>query len=172
MVSDALSRRAMTDLRAVFARLSLFDDKSLLAELQIEGGSTTDFRLNSEGVLCFRCRICVPNDTDLRQFILKEAHSSPYASVKILLWKWERVMMNFVSRLPLTPTKRDSVWVIVDGLTKSAHFILARIDYSLQKLAKLYISKIVRLYEAKALVHTDTDTELGKAQSLLMLKGA
>ncbi|XP_017604782.1 uncharacterized protein LOC108451625 [Gossypium arboreum] len=69
----------MTDLRAMFARLSLFDDGSLLAELQIESGSTLDFGLNSDGVLCFRGRICVPNDSDLRQLILREAHNSPYA---------------------------------------------------------------------------------------------
>lgn len=66
--------------------------------------------------------------------------------VKIPLWKWERVNMDFVSRLPLTPTKKDSVWVIVDRLTKSAHFILVHTDNSLQKLAKLYVFKIVRFY--------------------------
>ncbi|XP_012480964.1 uncharacterized protein LOC105795853 [Gossypium raimondii] len=55
--------------------------------------------------------------------------------------------MDFVSRLPLNPTKKDSVWVIVDRLTKSAHFIPIRIDYSLQKLTKLYIAEIKRLHE-------------------------
>ncbi|XP_017628632.1 uncharacterized protein LOC108471541 [Gossypium arboreum] len=104
MVANALSRRAMTDLRVMFTRLSLFENGSLLVELQvkptwieqikgkqledeslgmwfrqIECGSTTNFGLNSEGVLCFRGRICVPNDADLKQSILREAHSSPYA---------------------------------------------------------------------------------------------
>ncbi|KAA3486615.1 protein NYNRIN-like [Gossypium australe] len=94
----------MTNLRVMFARLSLFDNGSLLAKLQvkpmlieqikgkqwegkllglrfgqIEIGNTSDFGLNSGGVLCFRGRICVPKYTDLRQFILREAHSSPYA---------------------------------------------------------------------------------------------
>ncbi|XP_017647636.1 uncharacterized protein LOC108487790 [Gossypium arboreum] len=50
--------------------------------------------------------------------------------------------MDFVSGLPLTTTKNDSIWVILDRLTNSAHFILVRIDYSLQKLAKLYIYEI------------------------------
>ncbi|XP_040967918.1 uncharacterized protein [Gossypium hirsutum] len=45
--------------------------------------------------------------------------------------------MDFVSGLPLTHSKKDSVWVIVDRLTKTAHLILVRIDYSLQKLANL-----------------------------------
>ncbi|KAG8474941.1 hypothetical protein CXB51_031650 [Gossypium anomalum] len=91
VVADALSRRAISDLRAMFARLSLFDDGSLLAELQVrptwvdqirekqlkdgslvarfqqvKEGGTSEFGLNDEGVLCFRGRICVPKDSDLR----------------------------------------------------------------------------------------------------------
>ncbi|XP_052490786.1 uncharacterized protein LOC128043032 [Gossypium raimondii] len=77
-VADALSHRVMTDLRAMFTRLSLFDDGSLLAELQAKNGGTTDFGINSDWVLCFYGRICVPNDEDLRQLILREAHDSPY----------------------------------------------------------------------------------------------
>ena len=46
---------------------------------RIEGGSTIDFGLNSDGVLYFRGRICVPNDTDLKQSILREVHDSPYS---------------------------------------------------------------------------------------------
>ncbi|KAA3473091.1 DNA/RNA polymerases superfamily protein [Gossypium australe] len=147
VVADALCRKVMTDLRAMFARISLFDDGSLLAKLQVESGNTMDFVLNSEGVLCFRGRICVPNDTELRQSILREAHCSPYAMhlhgnkmyrdlLKIPLWKREHVTMGFVSGLPLTLTKKDSVWAIEDQLTKSAHFILlhealgSRLDFS------------------------------------------
>ncbi|KAA3451329.1 reverse transcriptase [Gossypium australe] len=44
--------------------------------------------------------------------------------VMIPEWKWDRVMMDFVSGLPLTPKKKDVVWVFVDRLTKLAHFIL------------------------------------------------
>jgi len=43
--------------------------------------------------------------------------------------------MDFVSGLPLTQKKHDAVWVIVDRLTKSAHFLPVRTDYSLEKLA-------------------------------------
>ena len=55
--------------------------------------------------------------------------------------------MNFVVGLPLTGGKHDSVWVVVDRLTKSAHFLPVRTDYSLDKLAELYIKEIVRLHE-------------------------
>ncbi|KAG8474512.1 hypothetical protein CXB51_031385 [Gossypium anomalum] len=82
VVADALSRMTKSDLRAMLACLSLLDDGSLLAELQVkpvESEETSDFRINSEGVLCFRRRMCIPKDDDLRQSILREAHSSLYA---------------------------------------------------------------------------------------------
>ena len=65
--------------------------------------------------------------------------------------------MDFVSGLPLTPSKKDSVWVIVDRLTKSAHFIPVRTDFSLQKLAKLYVAEIVRLYGVLVSIISDRD---------------
>ncbi|KAJ9130571.1 hypothetical protein P3X46_034358, partial [Hevea brasiliensis] len=66
--------------------------------------------------------------------------------IRIPEWKWDRVTMDFVSGLPLTRKKHDAVWVIVDRLTNSAHFLPVRTDYSLEKLAELYISEIVRLH--------------------------
>ena len=54
--------------------------------------------------------------------------------------------MDFVVGLPMTRRKYDSVWVMVDRLTKSAHFLLVRTDYSLDKLAELYIREIVWLH--------------------------
>ena len=53
--------------------------------------------------------------------------------------------MDFVVGLPLTGRRHDSVWVVVDRLTKSANFLPVRTDYSLDKLAELYIKEIVRL---------------------------
>ena len=50
--------------------------------------------------------------------------------------------MDFVSGFPLTQRKHDSVWVIVDIFTKSAHFLPIRLDYSMDRLAKLYVRKI------------------------------
>ena len=61
-------------------------------------------------------------------------------------WKWESIAMDFVVGLPKTMDKYDSIWVIVDRLTKSAHFIPGKVTYNAEKLAKLYISEIVRLH--------------------------
>ncbi|TYH13554.1 hypothetical protein ES288_A06G147600v1 [Gossypium darwinii] len=54
--------------------------------------------------------------------------------------------MDFVSGLPLSSKKKDTIWVVVDRLMKSAHFIPIRFDYSFDKLAELYISDIVKLH--------------------------
>ncbi len=51
--------------------------------------------------------------------------------------------MDFVTGLPLTQRKHDIIWVIVDILTKSAHFLPVRADYSLERLAEIYIDEIV-----------------------------
>ena len=55
-------------------------------------------------------------------------------------WKWERITMDFVVGLPITASGYDSVWVIVDRLTKFAHFIPVRVNSTAEKLAELYIS--------------------------------
>ena len=65
--------------------------------------------------------------------------------------------MDFVFGFPLTERKHDVVWVIVDILTKSAHFLLVRIDYSMGRLAKLYVSEIVRLHGIPLSIVSDRD---------------
>ena len=65
--------------------------------------------------------------------------------------------MDFVTCFPLTQQKHDSVWVIFDRLTKSAHFIPVRIDYSMDQLAELYVDEIVRLYGVPLSIVSDRD---------------
>ena len=65
--------------------------------------------------------------------------------------------MDFAVGLPVIGRKHDSVWVVVDQLTKSAHFLLVRTDYSLDKLAELYIKEIVRLHEIPMSIISDRD---------------
>ncbi|GJS15586.1 reverse transcriptase domain-containing protein [Tanacetum coccineum] len=61
---------------------------------------------------------------------------------KILEWKWERIAMDFVMKLPRTSSGHDSIWVIMDRLTKSAHFLPMREDYKMDRLARLYLNEI------------------------------
>ena len=63
--------------------------------------------------------------------------------MKIPKWKWEEVGMDFIVGLPRTQGGYDSIWVIVDWLTKVAHFIPVKTTYNGPKLAELYMEKIV-----------------------------
>ena len=92
--------------------------------------------------------------------------------IRIPEWKWDRITMDFVVGLPLTGRRHDSVWVIVDRLTKSAHFLPVRTDYSLDKLAELYIKEIVRLHGIPVSIISDRDPRFtsrfwGKLQEAL-----
>ena len=78
--------------------------------------------------------------------------------IKIPEWKWDRITMNFVVGLPLKGKKHDLVWVVVDRLTKSAHFLPVRTDYSLDKPEKLYVSEIVRLHGIPIFILSDKDS--------------
>ena len=66
--------------------------------------------------------------------------------IPISQWKWDNITMDFVSGFPLTQRKHDSICVIVDRLTKSANFLPVRLDYSMDRLAKLYMKEIVWLH--------------------------
>ncbi|WRX08036.1 Integrase [Theobroma cacao] len=78
-------------------------------------------------------------------------------SLPILEWKWEHVTMDFVVRLPQTQRGKDAIWVIVDRLTKSAHFLAVHSTYSIEKLAQLYIDEIVRLHGVPISIVSDRD---------------
>ena len=72
-------------------------------------------------------------------------------------WKWDNITMDFVSGFPLTRGKQDAVWVIVDRLTKSAHFLPIRLDYSMDCLAELYVNEIVILHGIPVSIVSDCD---------------
>ncbi|XP_021617945.1 uncharacterized protein LOC110618988 [Manihot esculenta] len=65
--------------------------------------------------------------------------------------------MDFISGLPRTSHGHNAVWVIVDRLTKSAHFLPVRMDYSLDKLAEIYVNEIIRLHGAPISIILDRD---------------
>ena len=92
--------------------------------------------------------------------------------IRISEWKWDRITMDFVVGLPLTGRRHDSFWVIVYRLTKSTHFLPVRTDYSLDKLAELYIKEIVRLHGIPISIISDRDPRFtsrfwGKLQEAL-----
>jgi len=74
-------------------------------------------------------------------------------------WKWEEVGMDFIMELPRTQRGYDSIWVIVDCLTKVAHFILVKTTYSDAKLAELYMERIVCLHGVPEKIVSDRGTQ-------------
>jgi hypothetical protein len=58
-------------------------------------------------------------------------------------WKWEEIGMDFVTGLPMTRNQKDMIWVIVDRLTKSAHFLAVNMKDSCDKLVEIYVNKVV-----------------------------
>ena len=80
---------------------------------------------------------------------VKAIHMKPVGMLQPLLvpaYKWEDVSMDFITGLPTTRKGNDSIWVIIDQLTKSAHFILVITRYRPPEYADLYIAKIVKLH--------------------------
>ena len=91
---------------------------------------------------------------------VKDEHQVPTGLLNPLpipQWKWDNITMDFVSGFPPTQQKHDSVWVIVDRLTKSTHFIPIRIDYSMDRLAELYVNEIMRLHGVLMSIMSDRD---------------
>ena len=65
--------------------------------------------------------------------------------------------MDFVTHLPRTSRKHDAVWVIVNRLTKSAHFLTVQMTFTLDEFYRLYIQEIVRLHEVSVSIVSDRD---------------
>jgi hypothetical protein len=75
----------------------------------------------------------------------------------VLEWKWEEVIMDFITGLSLTQNKIDAIWVVVYRLTKSAHFIPVNVRDSMEKLTKTYTQEVVRLHGVPSSIVSDRD---------------
>jgi hypothetical protein len=75
--------------------------------------------------------------------------------LSILNWKWDDISIDFIVGLPLTARKFDSIWVIVDRLTKSAHFIPVNTNYNVQMYAEIYIACVLCLHGVPKTIISD-----------------
>ena len=92
---------------------------------------------------------------------VKAEHQRPFGLLiqpKIPVWKWESIAMDFITKLPRTARGHDSIWVIVDRLTKSAQFLPIRETYTVERLARIYIDEIVRLHGVPLDIISDRDS--------------
>ncbi|GJU17096.1 putative reverse transcriptase domain-containing protein [Tanacetum coccineum] len=105
-----------------------------------------------------------PKRGEVRTLIMDEAHKSKYSvhpgadkmyydlrdrpsgllqQHEIPVWKWEGIAIYFETKLPRTSSGHDTIWVIMDRLTKSAYFLPMGEDYKMERLARLYLNDIV-----------------------------
>nr|GEW09964.1 putative reverse transcriptase domain-containing protein [Tanacetum cinerariifolium] len=124
------------------------------------------------GMLCLKNRSCIPGFGNLRALIMHESHKSKYSihhgsekmyqDMKKLYW-WPNMKaeiatyVDFVTKLPKTATGQDMIWVIVDRLTKSAHFLLAKENDSMEKLTRQYLKEVVSKHKVPILIISNRD---------------
>ncbi|GKE45801.1 putative reverse transcriptase domain-containing protein [Tanacetum coccineum] len=99
-----------------------------------------------------KCLICAK---------VKAEHQKPSGLLQqpeIPVWKWERITMDFVSGLPRTPSGYDTIWVIVDRLTKSAHFLPMKKTDTMDKLMQHYLKEIVCRHGVPISIISDRDS--------------
>ena len=103
------------------------------------------------GDIVWRCLTCQH---------VKDEHQKPAGllqPLKVAEWKWEHVTMDFVIHLPRMQQRHDAVWVIVDRLMKSAHFLAVRMNFALERFCWLYILDIVRIHGVPVSIVSDRD---------------
>jgi hypothetical protein len=176
---------------------------------RIADGRPREYSIDEHDVVRFRGRLCVPQKSDVKMDILREAHRTPYTvhpgetkmyrdlklsfwwkrmkvdvakyvascgvcqqvkaehkrpagllqPLEIPKWKWEHITMDFVVGLPRSPRGKDAIWVVVDRLTKSAHFIPMKTTNSSQELVPLYLKEVVRLHGMPKSIVSDRDSK-------------
>nr|GEW44683.1 reverse transcriptase domain-containing protein [Tanacetum cinerariifolium] len=97
----------------------------------------------------------------LTRLKVKAEHQKPsdlLKQCKIPESKGERIAMDFVTKLPRTSSGHDTIWVIMDRLTKSAHFLPMREDYKMDRLARIYLNEIVARHGMPISIISDRDS--------------
>ncbi|GKF31759.1 putative reverse transcriptase domain-containing protein [Tanacetum coccineum] len=140
------------------------------------------FETRPDGTKCFKNRTGLPNFGKLQDLVINELHKSKYsihpnkcltcAKVKdecqnlsgllqqpeIPMWKWERITMDFVKKLPKTSSGYDTIWVIIDRLTKSAHFLPMKETDRMERLTRLYLKEIVSRHGVSVSIISNRDS--------------
>nr|GEY11155.1 putative reverse transcriptase domain-containing protein [Tanacetum cinerariifolium] len=145
VVADALSRKDRELLRVRSLVMTVHTNLlEKILEAQTEAMKEENVKADNQSSKCLTCANVKAEHQKL---------SSLLQQPKIIDWKWEKITMDFVSGPPRTPSGYDSIWVIVDRLTKSAHFLPMKKMDSIEKLAQLYLKEIVYLPEKLRGIH-------------------
>ncbi|GJR96911.1 putative reverse transcriptase domain-containing protein [Tanacetum coccineum] len=133
VVADALSRKERGDMR------TLIMDEAYKSKYSIHPGADKMYY-------------------DLRDRYWWPGMKKDIAQHEIPEWKWEGIAMDFVTKLPRTSSRHDTIWVIVDRLTKSALFLPMHEDYKIDRLARLYLNEIVARHGVPISIISDRDS--------------
>ncbi|GJW37841.1 putative reverse transcriptase domain-containing protein [Tanacetum coccineum] len=150
--------------------------KDLKAPTEWLRGLETYFKRRDDGGIYFFDRIWILSVGGIRKLIMDEAHTSRYSvhpgadkmyyDLRDLYWwpgmkrdiaEYEKITIDLVAKLPKSSSGYDTIWVIVDKLTKSARFLPIREDYKTEKLARIYINEIVARHGVPVLIISDCD---------------
>nr|GEV29013.1 putative ribonuclease H-like domain-containing protein [Tanacetum cinerariifolium] len=137
------------------------------------------FKFRPDGTYCFKNRVWLPLFSRLRDLVMHESYKSKYSihpisnkmyrDLKPLYWwpnikaniaTYVRITIDFVNGLPRTPSGYDTIWVIVDRLTKSAHFLPMKKMDSMEKITRLYLKEMEALgtnLDMSTAYHPQTD---------------
>ncbi|GJW11454.1 putative reverse transcriptase domain-containing protein [Tanacetum coccineum] len=163
----------------------------------LQKGLDKMIELRNDGALYYLDRIWVPLKGDVRTLIMDKAYKSKYSvhpgadkmyydlrdrywwpgmkkdtTEYIPIWKWEGIATDFVTKLPRTSSGHDIIWVIVDRLTKSAHFLPMHEDYKMERLARLYLNDIVARHGVLISIISDWDSHFTSRACVLDFGGS
>nr|GFC86332.1 putative reverse transcriptase domain-containing protein [Tanacetum cinerariifolium] len=132
----------------------------------------------ADGTLCLNNRSWLPCYGELRTLIMHESDIATYVSKcltclkvkaehqkpsgllvqpEIPQWKWDNITMDFVTKLPKAQSGNDTIWVVVDRLTKSVHFLPMKETNPMDKLARLYLKEVVTRHGILVSIICDRD---------------
>ncbi|GJS97356.1 putative reverse transcriptase domain-containing protein [Tanacetum coccineum] len=170
VVADALSRKERIEpLRREAVKIENLEAEDIK-------GMQKKLEVRVDGTLCLDNRSWLPCYGDTRSLIMHESHKSKYSihpgadkmyhDLKMLYW-WPNmkaditaynITMDFITKLPKTAAGYDSIWVIVDHLTKFAHFLPMKETDSTEKLTILYMKEIVARHGIPVSIISDRDS--------------
>ncbi|GJZ13642.1 reverse transcriptase domain-containing protein [Tanacetum coccineum] len=166
VVADALSRKERVKPKRVRAMnmilQSSIKDRILAAQKEV----VDEFAVLQKGLdemieqrnEAHKSKYSVHPRADKMYYDLRDRPSGLLQQHKIPVWKWEGIAIDFVTKLPRTSSGHDTIWVIVDRLTKSAHFLPMREDYKMERLARLYLNEIVARHGVSISIISDRDS--------------
>ncbi|GJU69671.1 putative reverse transcriptase domain-containing protein [Tanacetum coccineum] len=147
VVADALSRKEQIE------PLRITYDQKVVPKEKLEPCMRWNFMLKWQELVTLLWRLKILLDmcrvkTNTKGLLVQPA---------IPEWKWDNITMDFITKLPKSSQGFDTIWVIVDRLTKSAHFLPIRENDPLDKLARLYLNRIVARHGIPVSIICDRD---------------